>query len=152
MFNSLKYAKQLEQVGVSREQAEAHLQIIGEIMESNFATREDLVELKHIVESRFAAFDSRLNSLKSDFESKLDTFESKLDSKLDTLESKFDSKLDALELKFDSRSDAIEAKSNSRFDALEAKIIQSEQRMTIKLGTIVSLAIGVAVTLAKLVT
>ena len=34
---------------------------------------------------------------------------------------------------------------------LEQKLIQSEQRMTIKLGTIVSLAIDIAVTLAKMV-
>ena len=34
---------------------------------------------------------------------------------------------------------------------LDQKIIQSEQRMTIKLGTIVSIAMGVAVTLMKMV-
>lgn len=34
---------------------------------------------------------------------------------------------------------------------MENKIIQSELRLTIKLGTIVSIAIGIAVDLAKLV-
>jgi len=34
---------------------------------------------------------------------------------------------------------------------LENKIIQSEYRLTIKLGTIVSIAIGIAVALAKLI-
>jgi hypothetical protein len=34
---------------------------------------------------------------------------------------------------------------------LENKMNQMEQRLTIKLGTIVSVAIGVAVTLAKLI-
>jgi len=34
---------------------------------------------------------------------------------------------------------------------LEQKIVQSEQRMTIKLGTIVSIAIGAAVALTKMV-
>ncbi len=78
MFNTLKYVKNLEQVGISREQAEAHVHILSEMMETNLATQQDIKNL-------------------------------------------------------------------------EQKIIQSEQRMTIKLGTIVSIAIGVAVTLAKLV-
>jgi len=93
MINSLKYAKQLEQVGVSREQAEAHLQILVEIMETNLATREDLKDLK--------------------------------------IELKQDLQLLRQELKSD--------------------VIQSEQRMTIKLGTIVSVAIGIAVAVTKVV-
>jgi hypothetical protein len=78
MFNSLKYAKSLEEAGLPRAQAEAHVLILTEIMETNLATKLDIRDL-------------------------------------------------------------------------EQKIIQSEQRMTIKLGTIVSIAIGVAVTLAKMV-
>jgi len=89
MLDTLRYTKQLEGVGVSREQAEAHVQILGEMMEKNFATRQDLKDLEH-----------ELNSFRQEF-------------------------------KHDMR--------------------DLEQRMTIKLGTIVSIAIGVAVALAKLV-
>ena len=89
MFNSLKYAKSLEEVGLPRAQAEAHVLILAEIMETNFATKLDIREL----EQRLVV----------------------------------------------------------SVDSLEQKIIQSEQRMTIKLGTIVSIAIGIAVTLAKMV-
>lgn len=92
MFNSLKYAKQLETVGVSREQAETHLQILAEVMETNLATRENLKDLK--------------------------------------IELKQDLQLLRQEIKND--------------------VVQSEQRMTIKLGTIVSVAIGVAVAITKL--
>ena len=82
MFNSLKYAKQLEGVGLPREQAEAHVQIMTEIVETSLATKQDLKDLKTDLESR---------------------------------------------------------------------MIQLEYRLTIKLGTIVSLAIGIAVTLSKFV-
>jgi len=78
MINALKYAKNLEEAGIPRGQAEAQVQMIMEIMEMNLATKQDIL-------------------------------------------------------------------------MLEQKLIQSEQRMTIKLGTIVSLAIGIAVTLAKVV-
>jgi len=46
MFNSLKYVKQLEEAGVSREQAEVHLQIMTEIIETNLATKQDVKDLR----------------------------------------------------------------------------------------------------------
>lgn len=89
MINSLKYAKKLEETGVSREQAEAHIQIITELMENSLATSQDMRELK-------------------------------------------------TELK-------------QEIMQIEQKILLLEHKMTIKLGTIVSIAIGVAVTVSKLV-
>ena len=46
MFNTLKYAKKLEGVGITREQAEAHVQIISEIVEGDLATKQDMKDLK----------------------------------------------------------------------------------------------------------
>lgn len=79
MFNSLKYAKNLEEAGVPRNQAEAHVLLISELLEMNLATKHDIA-------------------------------------------------------------------------LLEQKLIQLEQRMTIRLGTMMSAAIGVAVALSKLFT
>jgi len=42
MFNTLKYAKMLEEVGFSREQAETSIRILVEIMEDKLATKIDL--------------------------------------------------------------------------------------------------------------
>lgn len=39
-----------------------------------------------------------------------------------------------------------------QLNLIDQRFIQIEQRLTIKLGTIVSIAIGIAVTLAKLIT
>ena len=47
MFNTLRYAKKLEEAGVSRQQAEAHVQIIAEIIEGDVATKQDITEVKH---------------------------------------------------------------------------------------------------------
>lgn len=93
MFNSLKYAKQLEEVGVSREQAEVQIQIMTEIIETNLATKQDIADLRQI---------------------------------------------DIADVRRDIRE-------------LDGKFIQLEQRLTIKLGAITSIAIGVAVTLLKLI-
>jgi hypothetical protein len=46
MFNSLKYAKQLEEAGVSRSQAEVHMQIMTEIMETSLATKQDILDVR----------------------------------------------------------------------------------------------------------
>lgn len=47
MFDTLKYSRILEAVGISREQAEAHIKIIAEIVEGELATKQDLKELEY---------------------------------------------------------------------------------------------------------
>lgn len=51
MFDSLKCAKKLEEAGVPRAQAEAHVLVISEFMETNFATNKDLLGLRQEVVS-----------------------------------------------------------------------------------------------------
>jgi hypothetical protein len=47
MFDTLMYAKKLEEAGVSRQQAEAHVQIIADIVEGDLATKQDIQNLKN---------------------------------------------------------------------------------------------------------
>lgn len=47
MLNTLKYSRILEAVGVSQDQAEAHIQIIAEIVEGDLATKQDIKELEN---------------------------------------------------------------------------------------------------------
>lgn len=46
MFNTLKYAKLLEEVGFSREQAETSVRILVEIMEDKLATKQDISDIR----------------------------------------------------------------------------------------------------------
>jgi hypothetical protein len=46
MFNTLRYAKMLEEAGFSRDQAETSIKILVEIMEDKLATKQDIRELK----------------------------------------------------------------------------------------------------------
>ena len=99
MFNSLKCAIQLEEAGFTRKQAETHVQVMTDLMEGNFASKQDMTDIRQeMADMRFST--------------------------------------------------------NARFDALEERMEhrfkEVEYRLTIKLGSIVSLAIGVAVTLSKL--
>ena len=45
-MNTLMYAKKLEEVGFSREQAEMTIGILNEVVESKLATKEDMKELR----------------------------------------------------------------------------------------------------------
>lgn len=84
MNNALKYVKILEGTGITREQAEAHVQIISDILEDDLATKQDIKNL------------------------------------------------------------------DIKFETIEHKILQSEYRMTIKLGSIVTIAIAAATAVIKL--
>ena len=92
MFNALKYSQELEKAGFSRDQAEASVKLLIEVMNENFSTKSDLKET---------------------------------------------------ELK-------IESKLESKFNSLEAALRELEYKMTIKLGAMLTLAVGVTATLVKL--
>lgn len=88
MNNTLKYVRILENTGITREQAEAHVYVLSEFLEGDLATKQDIKNL---------------------------------DIKLENL--------------------AIN---------LEHKILQSEYRMTIKLGSIVTVVIAASTAIIKL--
>ncbi len=55
MFNTLKYAKMLQEVGFSKDQAEKSIEILLEIMEEKLVTKEDLQILKADLTIRMGA-------------------------------------------------------------------------------------------------
>lgn len=60
MFNTLSYAKKLEDAGVTREQAEVHVQIIAEIVEDELTTKQDLKILETNIEGKLQQLEYRL--------------------------------------------------------------------------------------------
>jgi hypothetical protein len=78
MFNTLKYAKMLEEVGFSKDQAETSITILVEIMEDKLATKQDLQTLQTRIENDF-------QQLKSDFAHTLSQMESKLTIRMGTM-------------------------------------------------------------------
>lgn len=60
MFNTLRYARKLEDVGFTRAQAEANIQIIAEIIEGDVATKQDIKELRKDLERKIESSEHRL--------------------------------------------------------------------------------------------
>jgi uncharacterized Rossmann fold enzyme len=71
MFNTLKYARMLEEVGFSREQAETSIKILVEILEDKLASKQDLQELKVDLQYSISQLESKLGHSVSQVESKL---------------------------------------------------------------------------------
>lgn len=106
MNNSLKYVRLLESSGVTREQAETHIQIITEFLEGDLVTKQDLKILENRVDLRFEKVEARFESLDKKIESTIERFEHKL--------------------------------------------LESEYRMTIKLGSIVTVVVAASTAIGKL--
>ena len=75
MFNTLMYAKKLEEAGVARPQAEATVQIMAEIVEGSLATKQDILDL----EKSLANIEK---SLRTDIRNDLQQFEYRVVLKL----------------------------------------------------------------------
>ncbi len=56
MFNTLRYAKMLEEVGFSRDQSETSVKILVEIMEDKLASKQDLQDLRIATQKDFQDF------------------------------------------------------------------------------------------------
>ncbi len=95
MNNALKYVKILEGTGITRDQAEAHVQIISEILEGDLATKQDIKDARQETRQHIKGLEAK-------------------------------------------------------FETLEHKILQSEYRMTIKLGSIVTIVMAAATAIIKL--
>jgi hypothetical protein len=162
MYNSLKYAKILESVGVPRKQAETHVHLMGDMMAANFASREDLahiagemLRLRTDTQVEFKAVRAEMKAefaaVRAEMTSEFAAVRAEMTSEFAAVRAEMKTEFAAVRSEMASEFASIRAEMNYRFELMEQRIIQSEQRMVIKLGTIVSIAIGVAVTLAKLV-
>jgi chaperonin cofactor prefoldin len=102
MFNALKYTEELEKAGFSREQAETSVKLLIEVMNENFATKSDLTEAAHKIETRIKdlesttkELDGRMGSQFKEVTSAIQSLEHKHDSSARELEYKLTIKLGA---------------------------------------------------------
>ena len=114
MFNTLKYAKMLEDVGFSRDQAETSIIILVETMEDKLASKQDLKDLAV--------------ALKHDAKD----FEVGLKQDMKNLE---------VSLKQDMK--GLETGLKREMKELDIKIQQSESRLTIRMGTMLAASIAI---------
>ena len=73
MFNTLKYARILEEAGFSRDQAETSIKILVEVMDEKMATKQDLQKLEAKLDYSMGQIESKLVILESRLTIKMGT-------------------------------------------------------------------------------
>jgi hypothetical protein len=86
MINTLKYAKQLEEAGLTRKQAEVHMQIMADLVETNLAPRNDIRDLIARVDRLEMNLHHEIRSLRSEFRDDMKDLESHINVQLLKLE------------------------------------------------------------------
>lgn len=132
MFNALKYTEILEKVGFSREQAETSVKVLIEVMDDNFATKHDLKEFQFGMHTDLQKFQTEVQSDFNKFKSEIRT--------------------DIQEFKTEIRTDIQQFKNEvtSEIQSVRHEMKLLEQRMTIKLGTLMVICMSVLTTLNKI--
>lgn len=85
MFNTLRYARMLEEVGFSREQAETSVKILVEIMEDKLASKQDLQDLRTELQQVRSDLQHSLTENASDTRHSIAQLESKLTIRMGTM-------------------------------------------------------------------
>jgi hypothetical protein len=65
MFNAVRYIKSLESFGLSRELAEAHVDLVINAIEDGVATKSDISEVKTEMEKQLAQFRLEMSQLEN---------------------------------------------------------------------------------------
>ena len=71
MNNALKYVKILEGTGITREQAEAHVQIISDVLEGDLVTKQDLANSEASIRAAITRLDTKFDTSVERIENKL---------------------------------------------------------------------------------
>ncbi len=64
-FDTLTYAKKLQEAGVPPQQAEAHAGALQELVEGNVATKQDLREMEARLEARMATLEVKMAGMET---------------------------------------------------------------------------------------
>ena len=85
MFNTLKYAHKMAEVGFSRLQAETSINILVDIMNDNLASKQDITDLKNELGNLRHELKAEQVNLKQEFKFELSHLESRMTIKLGTM-------------------------------------------------------------------
>lgn len=126
MFNTLHYAKMLEEVGFTREQSETSVKILVEIMEDKLASKQDLQDFRTA--------------------SKQDLQDHRIATKQDLKDLRVEVKQEIQDLRVEVKQEI----QDLRVD-MKHSLAQLESKLTIRMGVMLTASIGVLAAIQKLV-
>ena len=125
MINTLRYAKMMEEVGFSREQAETSVKILVDVMEEKLASKQDLQDLRVATQQDFQNF---------------------------RLATQHDIQNAVQELRTDTQQAIQELRTDTQqaIQDVRIQIAQSELKLTVRMGTMMAASIAVLTAIQKL--
>lgn len=150
MFDTLKYAKKLQDVGVPREQAEAQVIILAEVMEDSLATKSDVKDLRGETRGIGAELRSEMADLKSELRAEMVELRTELRTEMAELRTELRNDMVKLRSEFCTEMAELRTEMRTEMTSLKHELGQFEHRMTIKIGTIITVALGAFVALNKI--
>ncbi len=88
MFNTLKYAKMLEDVGFSRDQSETSIKILVEVMDDKLATKQDLKDHRIATQQDIQELRIVIQNSKTEIRQEFQEFKTEVKQDLFALEQK----------------------------------------------------------------
>lgn len=79
-FDTLAYAKKLEARGVDSKQAEAHAEVLAEVLETSFQTKKESEISVNNLSQEIHSLRQEMNSLRQEMNSKIEIVTSKIES------------------------------------------------------------------------
>ncbi len=137
MFNALKYIKKLEEVGFPREQAEAQLQIVIDVIEGELATKEDV----NVLKSDIKTVQIDVQNLRSDMQNDMQILRSDIKNDMQVLRTGVQNDMQSLRT-------AVKNDINSFRQEVAHQFTNQEYKIVTKLGVIVVTSVSLAVALS----
>lgn len=172
MFNALKYTKDLEENGFAREQAEILVSLFMQMIEFNMVTKNEFEQLKSEMGHGFENFEnmitrSEFEQLKTEMHRGFEIIDQRFESmvtrsEFDRLKSEMhrgfeiiNQRFESIDKRFESmvtRSEFNQFKSEMRhgFEVIDQKIERLTLQLTVKLGVMLALSMGLLSTIIAL--
>jgi polyhydroxyalkanoate synthesis regulator phasin len=153
-FDTLKLARDLRERGkLTTEQAEGVAEALSTAFRDEIATKADVQAIRTDQQAIAAAGKADVQAVNSEVQAvkaDLRATEKRLDTKIDTVEERLSTKIDAVEERLSTKIDTVEERLNAKFESLRADIARRDDRLTVKLGGMLVVAVAVMASLVKL--
>lgn len=146
MSSTVAVIHKLEAAGFDRKQAEAQVEAVAELVAADSATKDDVAA----IDRKLDTLRTDIDALRTDIDRKLDTLRTDIDRKIDELRTDIDRKIDALRADVNRKIDALQADVDRKIDALRSDMEILKRDLTIRLGSMMVVAVGAVAAMVKL--
>lgn len=96
MIDTLRYTSRLEGAGFNKKQAEESVKILVEVMETNLATKIDIIKLENEMNNRFLKVENEIKSTKESLQNEIKNSAIHLESKIEKVKDNMTIKLGSM--------------------------------------------------------